>query len=101
MAKSKITVEWSVAAFLHFDEILEHLFKESEVAATIVGNTILNEVKQLPQYFNAHPLDRFKRNNDGHYRAFMVYSYRISYYVNESTIYVLRIRHTSREPLDH
>ena len=101
MAKQKIKVEWHKDASLHFNQILEYLYNESEHAVSIVGNAILDEVEKLAKYPNAYPLDRFKKNNDGNYRACIVYSYRISYYINENVIYILRIRHTSREPLEY
>ncbi|OFX42850.1 MAG: hypothetical protein A2046_03650 [Bacteroidetes bacterium GWA2_30_7] len=92
-------VAWRNEAVVHFNEILEYLQKESENAAFIVGNAILDEVEALSLFETAHPLDRFKINNDGNYRAFIVYNYRISYFIENNTIYILRIRHTSREPL--
>jgi len=101
MAKKKIKTEWSKDASLHFYELLDYLHKESESAASIVGNTILDEIENLAVNPKIHPLDRFKKNNNGNYRACVIYSYRISYYVEENLIYILRIRHTSREPLEY
>lgn len=45
--------------------------------------------------------DELKTNNDESYRAFIVYSYRISYRFIENKNLILRIRHTSRNPLEH
>jgi len=101
VVKKKISIEWRKEASIHFNELLEYLYKESEAAASIVGNAILDEIENLASHPKAHPLDRFKKQNDGNYRACIVYSYRISYYIDENVIYVLRVRHTSREPLDH
>lgn len=99
MAKGKIKIEWYNEASKNFNSILEHLYQESPRAASIVGNTLLSEIENLTKHPTSHPLDRFKKPNDGNYRAFIVFSYRISYYVDKKIIYVLRIRHTSREPL--
>ena len=101
MAKKKITIKWGIEASKHFDELLEYLYYESERAALIVGNAILDEVEKLATHPTMHPLDRFKKHNDGKHRACIIYSYRISYYVDDSIIYILRIRHTSREPLEY
>ena len=101
MAKKKIRVEWNREASLHYHDLLEYLYNESETAAAIVGNAILDEIEKLATHPTAQPLDRFKKNNDGNYRACIVYSYRISYYADGNIIYILRIRHTSREPLEH
>jgi plasmid stabilization system protein ParE len=101
MAKKKIEIVWSKDASSHFLQLLEYLFSESEEAAQIVGNAILDEIENLPDKPYKYPADRFKKNNDSHYRAFVVFSYRVSYYVSEHEIIILRIRHTSREPLEY
>lgn len=44
-------------------------------------------------------LDRFKQNNDGTYRSFVVYRIRISYRVLPDEIYILRVRHCSQDPI--
>ncbi|MBK8607580.1 MAG: type II toxin-antitoxin system RelE/ParE family toxin [Chitinophagaceae bacterium] len=43
--------------------------------------------------------DKFKENNDGSYRAFEKHHYRISYRFDNRVIRILRVRHTSREPI--
>ena len=101
MAKKKINIVWDDQASKQFNELLEYLSKESEAAVSIVGNAILDEIEQLVLHSKLHPLDRFKKRNDGNYRACVVYSYRISYYLESDNIYILRVRHTSREPLEH
>lgn len=101
MAKKKIRIEWHKPATKQFDELLEYLYYESEQAASLVGNAILDEIEKLAAHPTAQPVDRFKKNNDGNFRACIVYSYRISYYIDGNIIYILRIRHTSREPLEH
>lgn len=45
-----------------------------------------------------HPLDKYKLTNDGTYRAFELYHYRISYKISIDTIRIVRMRHTSRSP---
>ena len=102
MAKPKIKIEWSNRATTHFYEILEYLEKESEQAVSIVGNAILDEIESLVNHPTKHPFDRFRKNNKaGNFRACVVFSYRISYLVENNIIYILRIRHTSREPLEY
>ncbi|CAN5329791.1 hypothetical protein BH10BAC1_BH10BAC1_07150 [soil metagenome] len=100
MAKKKIkTIVWSKNAEKQFYEILEYLSKEAPEAIDMVGNTILNKVESLETSFNQHPKDRFKKKNDNTYRAAVILSYRISYKVDVASVNILRIRHTSREPL--
>ncbi|MBS1566856.1 MAG: type II toxin-antitoxin system RelE/ParE family toxin, partial [Bacteroidetes bacterium] len=45
--------------------------------------------------------DKYKTNNDGSYRAFEKHRYRIVYRFGNNIIRVLRVRHTSREPLNY
>lgn len=46
------------------------------------------------------PLHRLRKNNNGSFRAFEKYNYRVSYKVGITQVIILRIRHTSREPLE-
>ena len=101
MAKTKIKIEWNNEASFQFYEILDYLANESDKAVSIVGNAILDEIESLVKFPEKHPPDRFKKNKDGNFRAFVVYSYRISYLLENDSVYVLRIRHTSREPLEY
>ena len=45
--------------------------------------------------------DKLKTNNDGSYRAFELYRYRIAYRFIEKEIRIFRVRHTSREPKEY
>jgi len=102
MVQKKIkTIVWSKNAAGQYYEILEFLEKKAPEALPIVGNALLNTIDDLTAQYNNHPSDRFKKNNDGTYKAAVVYSYRISYQVTDSTVNILRIRHTSREPLNY
>ena len=81
MAKGKIKIEWSKEASRQFNELLEYLYGESEIAASIVGNAIFDEIENLASNPKIHPTDRFKKHNDGNYRACIVYSYRIFFII--------------------
>lgn len=96
-----MTIIWSKDASRHFVEILEYLSGESPQAVEIVGNGILDSIESLLSMPLKHSEDHLRKNNDGRFRAFVIYSYRLSYYVGENEIFILRIRHTSREPLEH
>jgi len=98
--KIKIIV-WSKNAANQYYEILEFIEDEAPQALPIVGNALMDAIEDLAAQYNSHPPDRFKNNNNGTYKAALVYSYRISYQVTETAVYILRIRHTSREPLNY
>lgn len=59
-------------------------------------NDILHKIRNLPTNSINYPLDKYRRNNDGTYRAFEVENYRISFRSTDQEIRILRIRHTSR-----
>jgi plasmid stabilization system protein ParE len=94
-------VLWDTIALEELDRELHYLRQLSTAAPKIITTGILEKIKTIrtnPFIFEA---DRFKLRNDGTYRAFIVFRYRISYRILQGTILILRIRHTSREPLEH
>ena len=100
MAQKKVKeIVWSKNAEKQFYKILDHLLEEAPHVIDKVGNAILDTVEDLSLQYHIHPPDRFKKNNDGSYKAALIFSYRISYQVGDKTINILRIHHTSREPL--
>ncbi len=102
MVKSKkYVILWSDMAKLQLKEIYRHIKKDSEQSAKQVKTKILASTKILELGKEVYKSDVLKINNDGTYRAYMIYSYRIVYKINEDSINILRIRHTSREPLEY
>ena len=102
MVQKKIKqIIWSKNAELQYFEIIEFLFEEAPEAIEIVANKILDMIESLQSQYNNHPPDRFKKHNDGSFKTAIVFSYRISYQVTDTNLHILRIRHTSREPLNY
>ncbi len=96
-------VIWSKPALKQVEQIHKRLFEESK--SLRVADDIIQKIFDSTDILENHPelygLDRFKLNNDGTYHAFEIFSYRISYRVYKNTIRILRVRHTSREPLQY
>lgn len=84
-----------------FEELLSFLKRESPIGMRIVRDAILLRVKQLPMHPFMHEEDSLCDDNDGSVRFFTVYHVRISYQVADNLILIIRIRHTSREPLNY
>ena len=99
MVKHKIV--WDSEALSQLQEIYEYIKEDSIASAKKVRKVILEETKKLPDNPEAHSLDRFKIKNNGSYRAFEKYKYRVSYRILQTEIRILRVRHTSRNPLKH
>jgi plasmid stabilization system protein ParE len=91
---------WSKTAQNQLKDIYFYLLEESKsknISNTVI-DTIYNSVSILKTNWEIYELDEMKSLNDGNYRAFEIYSYRISYKITPTSIHILRIRHTRRNP---
>ncbi len=96
------TILWGKAAYNSLQEAYRNIMKDSPQNAELVKNEILRIInEELPVNPQKYPLDKFKINNHGKYRAFEKYSYRIAYYVTISEVRILRIRHVKQEPKEY
>ena len=71
------------------------------MSAKKVRTDILVTARSLSKAPKRYPLDKYRKNNNGNIniRAFEMHSYRVSYQITKNKIRILRLRHTSREPL--
>ena len=90
---------WSKSAKRELAKAFEYISLESPKNAQKVVETIVDLTISLSQAPLKHPLDKYKLNNDGSWRAFEKYSYRITYKVTENEIQIVRFRHTQCSPL--
>jgi plasmid stabilization system protein ParE len=98
---NKLELIWSPSAMKDLKKAYNYIKKESKVGAKKVVDSIFDEVEKLTIQPKIFELDRFKNNNPGNYRAFEKYHYRISYKHTETELHVLRVRHTSKNPLTY
>ena len=70
-------------------------------SANKVRKSIKETVRELLKHPEIYGLDRFKKDNASEHRAFEKYSYRVTYRVKENEIRILRVRHSSRIPLEY
>ncbi len=101
VTKSKFKLLWDKAALDELVEIIDYIFKESPQGARIVRDSIqsqVNSIKKNPLIFE---VDHLKLNNEGSFRSTTIYNYRITYKISKNQIFILRVRHTSREPLEY
>ena len=93
-------IVWTETAQNQLEDIYFYLLdvsKSDSISEKIV-ETIYLSVSILKSNSEIYQLDEMKVNNNENYRAFEIYNYRISYKVDNDYIYILRIRHTSRNP---
>jgi plasmid stabilization system protein ParE len=91
---------WSETAQSQLKKIYKYLSKKSksdEISSKVIDK-IYNSVTILSTNWEIYELDEMKISNEGNYRAFERYSYRITYKITLEQIHILRIRHTSRNP---
>ncbi|MHB8260322.1 MAG: type II toxin-antitoxin system RelE/ParE family toxin [Bacteroidia bacterium] len=102
MVKAKVyKVIWSNVAKEQLKEIYKYIKKDSEINAKKVRAQLLLSTRLLATGKEIYKADELKEDNKGNYRAYIIYSYRITYKIEPNNIQILRVRHTSREPLKH
>ncbi len=101
MVKRVIEIHWSDEARLDLKDLYYYIKKDSIEAAKKVKKEIFSssiKLKDNPMMFEA---DRFKIDNDGSFRVYHVYDYRISYRIKDDIIRILRVTHSSLEPREY
>lgn len=90
---------WTPGAEAQLLKAYLFILKDSPQNAQKIKDQIIDLSMQLPKNPERFPLDKYRRNNDGSFRAFELYRYRISYRVMKDYVLIVRLRHTSMSPL--
>ena len=98
MVKKKPGIVIANLAKLQLHEAYEFIKADSPKNAQKVRAKILSTIKKLADQPDRYSQDKYRLANDGSYRAFEVYKYRISYHVSMEQITIVRVLHTKREP---
>jgi plasmid stabilization system protein ParE len=90
---------WSYDALEQLEDIHFYIFFESKSIriADKVTDTIFESTEILKTNPEIYKLDKQKVNNDGSFRVYYIYDYSISYRITNSSIQILRVRHTARK----
>jgi plasmid stabilization system protein ParE len=91
-------IEWDWQALRQFNKAILFIAEDSVQNADNVRIDIIEKIEALLPNPERYPLDKYKHDNNGNYRAFELHRLRIAYFVGIDVIRVLRVRHTSREP---
>lgn len=94
-------VYWAPIARIQFVEACAFIAADSPANALAVRKRILSLIGKLPAHPFRYPPDKYKLDNDGAYRSFVTSRLRISYKVAENRIFIIRLRHTSMEPMNY
>lgn len=92
------TIVWTETALNQLETIYFYILESSKsvsIADKVIQN-IMDAVSILNKNSEIYETDEMKYSKDDNFRAFEIYKYRISYKITSDTIYILRVRHTSR-----
>jgi addiction module RelE/StbE family toxin len=90
---------WTPKASAELKKAFEYIYQDSPTNAKKVISTIVDIADKIAQQPARFPIDKYKKTNDGSWRAFEKYRYRISYRITKDAIHIVRVRHTSQSPL--
>ena len=96
-----MVVVWSKQARIELRKAYDYILQDSPQSAAKVRDEIIDMTIALLNHPEKHPPDKYKKVNDGNWRAFEKYHYRISYRIMSNEIRIVRLRHTSRSPLPY
>jgi len=100
MVKTKRVI-WPAKARKQLLEAYEYIKLDSVQNAEKVRKDILASTRELSISSKVYRPDKYKKDNDGNFRAFELHRYRIAYHIGKDEITVVRVRHSSMEPLDY
>jgi addiction module RelE/StbE family toxin len=92
---------WTPKATAELKKAFDYISQNSPQNAKKVIDEIIALADKLPRNPEMYGIDKYKRNNDGSWRAFEKFHYRISYHITQKDIQIVRMRHTSRTPLSY
>jgi len=92
---------WTPTAIAELRKAFEYISQDSLQNARKVVDEITTLADKLPEQPEKFPPDKYKKDNDGSWRAFEKLHYRISYRITKKEIRIIRMRHTSRSPLEY
>ena len=91
-------IKWYVSARKQYLDALEYIRNDTEQNAEKFYEKLYLKLEVVSRNPESCAPDKFKVTNDGSYRAFNLYKYRISYRVKGNEIRILRFRHSSMKP---
>lgn len=94
---ARLSVVWDIHAKSTFKKHIKRIAEDSLQSAEQVRDDLLQLIDDLPYSPEKYPPDKFKRDNDGSFRAFEKHNLRVAYLITNH-IRILRVRHVRQEP---
>ncbi len=95
------TVTWTRKASFQLQEIYLYIADDSPQNAEKIILNVLSKADDIVGKEEKYPIDKFRKNNKGDFRAFEIYRIRVSYQILEHEILIVRVRSTSQKPLKY
>jgi len=92
-------IVWDNIAKEYLKNSLRYIKNDSPKNAAQVKDLINNTIKEIPSHPEKYPADKYRLNNEGNYRALEIYYFRISYFIGDDEIRIVRVRNTHQIPL--
>ena len=90
-------VEWTRTAKKDFEKAIKYIAKRNPLNAIKVKDNILFHVFLLLENPTKNIPDNLRIENDGSFRFFCLYEYRISYKIKGEDILIVRFRHMKQK----
>jgi plasmid stabilization system protein ParE len=98
MVAENYSLVWTKRSSNQMAAVYKYISEDSPKNALKVINDIVSAVEKAIRNPGFYPPDKYKKNNNGSYRALEKHHYRIVYRFSKNVIRVLRVRHTKMEP---
>jgi plasmid stabilization system protein ParE len=92
-------IVWDKNAKDSFSSIIDYIREDSARNADKVLDIVFSLIENAAKFPEHSRRDLYKKDNEsGRFRAFEIYSIRISFYYSDEILQVVRIRHTKQQP---
>ena len=98
VVKKKLKVKWTDKTNASLERQFLIIKDDSPKNAKMVRMEILKATKAIPKHPRKYQIDEHFPQKSGEIRRFFKWSYRIVYEIQEDSIDILNVIHTSREP---
>jgi plasmid stabilization system protein ParE len=90
-------VNWTNPAYKDFENAIKYIAIRNPLNAIKVKDNILFEVFLLLKNPEKNIPDNLKKNNDGSFRFFIIYEFKISYQIVDEGVLIVRFRHMKQK----
>ncbi len=94
-------IVWDKLAKSSLKEAYDYIKNDSLLQAEKVKEEIIAASRKLASNPEMHAPDKYRKDKDVRFRAFTKHNYRISYFIAEDAIRIIRLRHVKQEPKEY